>query len=266
MADLQELIARGRFLLSESPKRLQVFTQINGKNSTKDIKNKFGRSLSSVNNDCEKLRSFELIQEKKDSQGKPIKKEHSTVFEKVPLIKHVPLLYFQPVANTTPLVKKSTSKKGISKKMSPMHIPTENEILEICKNGEDQLYEFKQPGVTTEKISREIAALLNTKNGGIVMYGISDDGIVIGSNISRQKMDERIQNSVYNTISPSPKIIVKDKDVMGSKVILIIVQPWDRQNLYQYTKDRMYLIRKGTNVFALKPDEMKKLAKGEYVI
>jgi len=266
VADLQELISHGRFLLSNSPKRLEVFKLINAKNSTKDIKNKVGRSLSAVIQNCEKLRDFGLIQEKKDTSGKLIKKQGATVFEKVPLIKHVSLSYFGPVANTTMLVKKPTSKKNISKKAGSIHIPTETEILEICKNLEDQLYEFKEPGVGTEKITREISALLHTKDGGIILYGVDDNGVIIGSDLPRHKMDERIQNSVQNTISPSPQISIKDRDVLGSKIILIVVNPWDRKTIYQNTKDHKYYIRKGTNVFELKPDEITKLSKGKYIV
>ena len=266
MTDLQELISRGRFLLSDSPKRLEVFKLINGKNSTNDIKNKVGRSLSSINQDCEKLRDMELIRLKTDTEGVIIKKHGSSIFEKVPLIKHVSFTYFEPIANTSILSKKSSHKKGIVKKLSAIHVPTENEILEICKNCEDQLYEFKSPGVATDKIAREIAAILHTKNGGIVFYGVDDDGTIVGSDTTRQKMDEKIQNSVHNTISPAPQIVIKERDVMGSKVILILVNPWDRKTIYQYTKDRHYLIRKGTNVFALKPEEIKKLSSGQYVV
>lgn len=64
MPDLQELISRARFIFSGAPKRLDVFKLINGKNSTKDIAKKTGRSLSSLLQDVEKLRDLELIQEK----------------------------------------------------------------------------------------------------------------------------------------------------------------------------------------------------------
>jgi len=266
LADLQELISRGRFLLSDSPKRMDVFKLINGKNSTKEIQIKVRRSHSAVNQDCEKLRDMELIRIKINSDGKSLKKQGSAIFEKVPLIKHVPLTYFEPVANTGVLSKKSISKKGNLKKTNTIHFPTENEILEICKNGEDQLYEFKAPGVATDKIAREIAAFSHTKNGGIIFYGVDDDGTIVGSDTSRQKMDEKIQNSVHNTISPSPQVTIKERDVMGSKVILVLVTPWDRKTFYEYTKDRHYLIRKGTNVFALKSEEIKKLSNGEYVV
>ena len=59
---------------------------------------------------------------------------------------------------------------------------------------------------------------------------------------------------------------IVEKDVIGQKIIIIRVPSWDTKTLYQYTKDNRYYIRKGSNVFALKPDEISKLGKGEYVV
>lgn len=263
--ELQELISRGRLILSGAPSRFEVFRLINGKRSTKEIARKVGRHLSSVLGDIEKLRDMELVREKKDRKGEIIKKEDAVVYEKVPLIKHVSPSYFQDVAPTNKLVKKVPSKKIGKPKPTGIHIPQENEILDICKYGEDQLYEFKAPGTETHKITKEIAAFLHTRIGGIIFYGVDDDGTIIGSDNKRQEFDQRIQNSIRNTISPQPNAEIKEKNVMGSKIVIIIIPPWDKKTIYQYTMDGRYYIRKGTNVFALKPDEIKKLSQGEYV-
>lgn len=265
MTDLQELISRARFIFSGAPKRFDLFKLINGKNSSKDIANKTGRSLSSVLQDIEKLRDLKLIQEKQ-ANNIPIKKDGASIFEKTPLIKHVPDSYFKDVVDTTKFMKEKVKKIGKTKKISSLHTPTETEILDICKKGENQLYEFKLPGIKMEDLSEEIAAVLHTKNGGIIFYGVDDNGTIIGSDIKRQDFDQRIHNSIRNTINPPPNIDIKDKDVMGIKIILIIIPPWDRKSLYQFTKKGRYLIRKGTNKFAVSPDELKKLSKGEYVV
>jgi len=266
MADLQELIQRGRLLLSSSPKRIEVFKLTNGKNSTKEVSLKVNRSLSSVNQDYEKLRDMELVRERKNGSGEVIKKNNSLVYEKVPLIKHISLSYFEPISNTDVLVRKTKNTNGTIKKSTLTRIPTEKEILDISNSGEDQLYEFKEPGIATEKITREIVGFLHTKGGGIIFYGISDDGRIIGTNINRQKMDQKIQNSLRSTISSHPEIKIISRNVMGSEILLIVVPPWDKKTLYQYTKDGRYYIRRGTNVFALKPEEIQKLTKGEYVV
>lgn len=182
------------------------------------------------------------------------------------LIKHVPDSYFSNVADTTKFIKEKVSKISRIKNISPLHLPNESEILDICKKGEDQLYEFKSPGIKMEDLSEEIAAFLHTKNGGIIFYGIDDNGTILGSDIKRQDFDQRIHNSIRNTINPPPNADIKDKDVMGAKIILILIPPWDRKNLYQFTKKGRYLIRKGTNKFAVSPEELKKLSKGEYVV
>lgn len=265
MANLQETILRARFIFSNAPKRYEVFRNINGKNSTKDIAIKTTRSLSAVCQDIEKLKDFELIKEKNDKNGY-IKKDGATVYEKCHLIKHVPDSFFSDIFDSKKITTQKTDKIQKSKKPLYISIPSDNDILEICRNGENQLYEFKSPGVKIENITEEIAAFLHTKRGGIIFYGIDDNGTVVGSDIKRQYFDQSIQNSIRNTISPAPIIEITEKSVLGIKIILLIIFPWDRKSLYQYTKKERYLIRKGTNKFALRPNEIKKLTKGEYVI
>lgn len=266
MVDLQELISRARFIFQNAPRRLQVFKLTNGKRSTKDVARKTGRSMSSVLQDIEKLRDMELIEEKKDKRGNAIKKDRAAVYQKTALIKHVALGYFRDVSQTGRTVTRVSPKRIIGRKLTTIHVPSENEILDICKYGEDQLREFKAPGTATSKITKEIAAFLHTRNGGVILYGIDDDGAVIGSDLRRQRFDQKIQNSIRNTISPQPTIEIKERNVMGSKVIIIVVPPWDRKTIYQYTMDKRYYIRRGTNVFALQPDEIVKLSRRQYVV
>lgn len=158
--------------------------------------------------------------------------------------------------------------KGQAKISRPaiIHVPSENEILDICKQGEDQLHEFKAPGVGADKITKEIAGFLHTKGGGIILYGVEDDGSIIGTDMRRQDLDQKIQNSVRNTISPPPSIEIKEQKVISSVVLMIVVPTWDRKTIYQNTMDGRYYIRRGTNIFALKPDEIKKLSQGVFVV
>jgi DNA-binding transcriptional ArsR family regulator len=267
MVELQELIIRGRMILNGADKRLQVFELVNGKISGKEIARKTGRLLPSVDKDLEKLRDMELIKEMKDDTGRVIKKEGSIIYEKNPVIKHVPISYFSDVADTKKLVVEAKRGKAKQSRVTSIHVPSETEILDLCKSGEDQLYEFKAPGVDTEKITREVSGMLNTRGGGILFYGISDDGAIVGSDLRRQDFDQRIQNSVHNTISPQPTIKVHERNVMGSKVLLVVIPPWDRtkRTVFQNTKDGKYYVRKGTNIFVLRPDEMHKLHQGIFV-
>jgi DNA-binding transcriptional ArsR family regulator len=265
MVDLQELIVRGRMIFDGSPRRLEVYELVSGR-STKEIARKSGRSLSAVDQDIEKLSDMELILKKKNGKGAVIRKDGSIVYEKNPVIRHVPISYFGDVANTSKLVKRAVKGQAKVPKPTTIRVPSENEILDICKQGEDQLYEFKAPGVSADKITKEIAGFLHTKSGGIILYGVEDDGSIIGADMRRQDLDQKIQNSVRNTISPPPSIEIKERKVMGSAVLLVVVPPWDRKTIYQNTMDGRYYIRRGTNIFALRPDEMKKLSQGVIVV
>ena len=132
MSELQELISRGRFIFSGAPKRLEVFKLVNGKKSTKDIAVKTGRSLPSVLQDIKKLRDMELVKEKEDRDGTFIKKGGASVYEKAPLVRHIPLPYFQDVSQTKKLAKEVPKKKSKSTKVQAVHVPSERTILDIC--------------------------------------------------------------------------------------------------------------------------------------
>lgn len=266
MADLQELIARGRFIFSGAPKRLEVFKLINGKRTSKDIASKTGRSMSNILHDIEKLIDLELVRKKKGANGNFIEKDASSMYEKAPLIKHVSLSYFHGISKTDGARKKMIEKKGTARQISRLPIPTVQEILDICNKGESQLYEFKGPGTEMHKITKKIAGYLHTRNGGIIFYGIDDDGTIIGSDIKRQDFDQKLHNSIRYTLDPQPNITIRGKDVMGYDIILVIIPPWDRNTFYEYTKEHRYFIKKGTNVFSLKTEELNLLRQGKYVV
>jgi len=264
--EIQELVSRGRLLFSGAPKRIEVFKLVNGKRSAKEISRKSGKPYVPTLNDLQKMKDLELITPRKDENGKIIKKDNSIVYEKVPLLRHISISYFIDSSKVVKVVvesKRLTGKTKI-KNVQSLHIPTENEILDICKNGEDQIYEFKAAGTDASKLTKEIAAFANTKLGGLVFYGIEDDGSIVGTDRRRQDLDQSLQNSVKNCISPSLVVDIKEKDVLGHRIILILVPAWNRKDVYQY-EGRVY-IRKGTNVFIATPEESKNLHNGRPII
>jgi predicted HTH transcriptional regulator len=137
-------------------------------------------------------------------------------------------------------------------------------MLDICRGGEDQLYEFKAAGTEVRKLAREISAMLNTKQGGIVFYGIDDQGKIQGTDVTKQVLDQPLQNSIKNSISPAATIALKSLSVLGTEVLVLVVPPWNRSDVYQF--DEKVLIRKGTNVFGVRPEELKKLHRGIPVV
>lgn len=262
MADLQELIFRGRFAMADAPERLAVFDLVNGKRNTQDIAKVTKRHVNNIRRDLTILADIGLIQPRNEN-GKTVKVDGFPIYEKIPLARAIPLRYFQSPARLPKAaqddLKISNGKNNSSSKRKPrpLSVPTEQEILDIAKNGENQLYEFKGQGTDARKITREIAAMLNTSQGGIVFYGIDDDGNIEGSDVTVQKLDQPLQNSIKNSISPAIVVRIHSVTVMGSTVIVIVAPPWNKKDVYQF--DEKILIRKGTNVFAARPEEVKQL-------
>ncbi len=106
-------------------------------------------------------------------------------------------------------------------------------------------------------MTKEIAAFANTKLGGLVFYGVEDDGTITVSDKRKQELDQSLQNSVRNAISPSLTINIEEKDILGYQIIIIQIPAWNKKDVYHY-EGRVY-IRRGTNVFMAKPEDSKKL-------
>jgi len=263
--DLQEIISRGRFVFAGAPQRLRVYGLVDGRRTAKDLAKVTRRHVNNVHRDLRCLADIGLIEERTKG-GETVEKDGFALYEKTPLARTVPLSYFSgPVRppNRKEAVTVATP-KGKAKRPQPLPVPSETAILDMCKSGEDQTLEFKAAGTDVRKIAKEIAAMLHTRLGGIILYGVEDDGTISGSDVNRQKLDQPLQNSIKNSIAPAAVVSLKSASVLGAEVLIVIVPPWNRQDVYQF--DEKVYLRKGTNVFAAKPEELRKLHRGEYVI
>ena len=265
---MQELVSRARLLFDGSPQRLATFELVNGKRSTREITKKTKRQITNVLNDLARMKAMDIIEPKKDSHDEPIIKDNSVLYTKNPLIEFLsPKFYSEYPQSQRKLYagKPRSSKSSVRPtRITQLPIPTEVEILDICRSGEDQTFEFKSQGTDVQKITKEIAAFANTRSGGFIFYGVADDGTIHGTDVSRQKLDQPLQNSVRNSIAPSLVIRLQSVKVMGYEILVIGVPPWNRKDVYQV--NGVIHVRKGTNVFSAKPEEVRKLHNGEYVI
>jgi hypothetical protein len=261
--DLQELISRGRFIFAGAPERLKLFGLVDGRKTAGEIAKLTRRHVTNVHRDLRQLNDVGLIQER-TKNGVVQKKDGFTLYEKTPLARAVPLSYFTGLTKIPKSKMTARAPKVKGKRPAPLTLPSENEILDVCKKGEDQTLEFKSAGTDIRKITKEIAAMLNTRDGGVIFYGVEDDGTIQGSDVTRQKFDQPLQNSVKNSIAPAATVALRSVMVVGSEVLVIIVPPWNRKDVYQF--DEKVLVRKGTNNFAAKPEESRKLHNGQYVI
>ncbi len=263
--DLQELISRGRFIFAGAPERLRVYQMVDGRRTAKDLARATKRHINNVHRDLRRLADIGLIEERQ-REGESLEKDGFTLYQKAPLARTVPISYFTGpvILSNRKEVATGTSPKGKGKRPQPLAVPTETAILDMCKSGEDQTLEFKAAGTDVRKITKEIAAMLHTRLGGIILYGVDDDGTIHGSDVTRQKLDQPLQNSIKNSVAPAAVVALKSVSVLGTEVLMVIVPPWNRKDVYQF--DERVFLRKGTSVFAAKPEELRKLHRGEYVI
>ena len=256
---LQELITRGRFIMADAPSRLQTFDAVDGRRTVKEIAALTNRHENNVRRDLTTLCDAGLIQPKGEMSRLP-------VYEKVPLARTISLRYFESIGKRPESAKAPGQSLGTARrKRGPgeLSVPTEAEILEIAKNGEDQIYEFKAAGTQASKLTKEVAAMLNTSQGGMILYGIEDDGTIAGTDVSRQTLDQPLQSSIKG-ITPAAIIKLHAVSILGTQILVIIVPPWNRRGVYQF-QERFY-IRKSTIVFVATTDEVKMLYSGQSVI
>jgi Schlafen, AlbA_2 len=262
--DLQELISRGRFVLAGAPERLKVYELLDGRRTAMDLSRITKRHVNSVRRDLRRLADIGLIEERTKA-GETLERDGFALYAKTPLARTVPLSYFRgPVSPPSRKKDLAAASKSKGKRPRPLPLPTETDVLDMCKKGENQTVEFKGAGTEVRKVTKEVAAMLNTRLGGIILYGVEDDGRITGSDVGRQKFDQSLQNSIKNSIAPAAVVSLESVPVLGAEVLVVVVPPWNRRDVYQF--DERIFLRKGTNVFAAKPEELRKLHRGEYVI
>jgi hypothetical protein len=274
--DLQELITRARFVFAGAPGRRDVFGEVDGKRTLSEIAVRLRRRPSNVWKDLIMLRDTGLIEvpdEQHGNGGPSPNKKRGLAFRKVPLARTIPPRYFLPTnAPPTRPHRETDSRSAASRnpktaatrRPAPQRVPSETELLDLCKAGEDQTVEFKDGVTDLAKIVREIGAMANTSKGGLVLVGVSDAGLIQGAGRSRQQFDQPLQNSIRANIQPALTVGLHAVVALGSTVLVVVVPPWNRRDVYHF-QERV-LLRKGTSVFAAKPEESRRLHTGKVVV
>jgi len=76
-----------------------------------------------------------------------------------------------------------------------------SDLYELIRNGENSEVEFKRDDVRPEKLAIEMAALLNLE-GGHILLGVEDDGIVRGLTRTAKEAEEWVMNIAQNNLQP----------------------------------------------------------------
>ncbi len=94
------------------------------------------------------------------------------------------------------------------------------ELKELVSEGESATLEFKRKATSHEKLAREIAALVNSR-GGYLLLGVDDDGSIVGVRSEKSELEILIDTCklhIFPAVEPSIEIIdYKGKDVIVAK-------------------------------------------------
>ena len=96
------------------------------------------------------------------------------------------------------------------------------EMLEIIASGENSRVEFKRDDCHQDDVTKEMSALLNLE-GGVILFGVEDDGRISGLTRSQKEAEEWLMNISHNNLQP-PSIPVWTSMVMDDGSVVGIVE------------------------------------------
>lgn len=96
------------------------------------------------------------------------------------------------------------------------------ELLEIIANGENSGIEFKRDDLRPEQLAKEIVALANFQ-GGRVLLGVDDDGMVIG--IQRPQLERWVMHVIRDKIHPLILPFYEEIKLDDGKTVAVISFP-----------------------------------------
>jgi ATP-dependent DNA helicase RecG len=131
---------------------------------------------------------------------------------------------------------------------------TQETLLQLITQGESSQVEFKSAAVRAEAVAKEIVAFANYQ-GGILLIGVEDDGVVSG--VSNSNLKQWIANITRHNIIPAlnlPTIIV---EVQGKKVLAVEI-PKGVDKPYQTIDGKNWIRVGSTNRIATK-EELSRL-------
>jgi len=113
-----------------------------------------------------------------------------------------------------------------------------SDLYDLIRNGENSVLEFKRDDVRPEKLAIEMAALLNLE-GGHILLGVEDDGIVRGLARTAKEAEEWVMNIAQNNLQPSMIPLWQTLAMDDSEKLVGVI------HLISDAPDKPYKARKG---------------------
>lgn len=130
------------------------------------------------------------------------------------------------------------------------------DFQKLINQGESETVEFKRTLAETEKAIQEIASFVNT-SGGVLFFGVQDDGTVIGIDIGKNNL-EKLTNKITSLTDPVIYPSVAIENIDDKQIIVIKVD--ESVNKPHLASGKAYK-RVGKNTVQMQRDEYENLLK-----
>ena len=99
-----------------------------------------------------------------------------------------------------------------------------SELIERISNGEDSYTQFKEKGINSRELAKEFVAFSNSE-GGIIIFGVSDDGMVKGlEDYSIEVIGQLIGNVANENVKPPIHPQTRNISLENKKLIIVTIR------------------------------------------
>jgi len=118
-----------------------------------------------------------------------------------------------------------------------------NDLSQLITQGENSALEFKSSQAHTDSIAKELVAFANMQ-GGVLLLGIRDNGLVEGLNFKEKNYEEWLANIARENVEPPLEIEIEKRSYQQKDIIKVTI-PKGKNKPYQ-TNQHQFLIRIGS--------------------
>ncbi len=131
------------------------------------------------------------------------------------------------------------------------------ELQTRIRQGEDSFTQLKEKISNEEKLAEELVAFSNAQ-GGVIIVGVSDKGVVLGLNTDEIRMlNQLLSNTVMSKVKPPINPLTKLYELDDKKIMVIFIK--EGIGKPYSTNKGVYLKRYGADKRKISEEELKRL-------
>lgn len=131
------------------------------------------------------------------------------------------------------------------------------ELIERISNGEDSYTQFKEQIISSKDLAKEFVAFSNAM-GGIVVFGVCDDGSLKGLNkVAIENIGQLVGNVGQEIVKPPIHPLIQNITINGNRLMLVSVES-GASKPYK-TSSGIYYTKSGADKKIMSDEELKRL-------